>query len=85
MQTATIFNHETVQLDGERFSDCEFKNCRLVYRGGEPPKFDNCKFDDVDWRFEDAAARTMAHMKTVWMSGGKAPVQALIKTITAAS
>jgi hypothetical protein len=85
MQTATIFNHETVPLDGEAFSDCEFRGCRMVYRGGEPPKFESCRFDECDWRFEDAAARTVAHMKVVWSAGGKAPVQALIKTITAAS
>ena len=46
MQTATIYNHETVQLDGEVFSDCEFRGCRLIYRGGEPPKFVSCRFDD---------------------------------------
>ena len=46
MQTATIFNHETVPLDGEAFSDCEFRGCRLVYSGGEPPKFDRCRFDE---------------------------------------
>jgi hypothetical protein len=85
MQTAIIFNHETVALDGERFSDCEFRGCRMVYRGGEAPSFDSCTFDDCDWRFEDAAASTLAHLKTVWAVGGKAPVQALIKTITGAS
>lgn len=82
MQTAIIFNHETVTLDGEHFSDCEFQGCRLIYRGGEAPSFQNCRFHDCDWRFEDAAARTLAHMKQVWGVGGKAPVQALIKEIT---
>ena len=82
MQTLTIFNHETVALDGESFTDCEFKACRLVYRGGEPPVFDGCRFDDCEWRFEDAALRTLAHLKQVWGVGGKAPVQALIKEIT---
>ena len=39
MQTATIYNHETVVLDGESFEDCDFRECRLVYSGGEPPHF----------------------------------------------
>jgi hypothetical protein len=82
MQTATIYNHETVVLDGESFEDCEFRECRLVYSGGEPPHFRACRFDDCDWRFDDAAARTLAHLKLVWGAGGKAPVQALIKEIT---
>jgi len=84
MQTATIFNHETVALDGERFADCEFRDCRMVYRGGEPPRFDNCHFAGCDWRFEEAAANTLTHMKTLWAVGGKAPVQAMIKDITGA-
>ena len=82
MQTATIFNHETVALDGESFADCEFQDCRLVYSGGKPPHFDNCRFNGCEWRFDDAAQRTLAHLKVVWGAGGKAPVQALIKEIT---
>jgi hypothetical protein len=82
VQTATIFNHETITLDGERFSGCEFRECRMVYRGGEPPKFDDCRFDDCDWRFEDAAAHTLAYMKLLWAVGGKTSMQALIKEIT---
>lgn len=84
MQTATIFNHETVALDGEHFSDCEFRDCRMVYTGGQPPVFEGCRFDGCDWKFDDAAARTLAHMKVVWGAGGKAPIQALIKEITGA-
>ena len=82
MQTATIFNHETVVLDGEMFADCEFRQCRMVYNGGKPPVFDSCKFHDCDWRFDDAAARTLAHLKVVWAAGGKAQIQAMIKEIT---
>jgi hypothetical protein len=82
MQTATIYNHETLDLDGESFSDCEFRQCRLVYRGGEPPHFRNCRFDDCDWRLDDAAQRTLGHLKVMWGAGAKAQVQALIKEIT---
>ena len=85
MKTATKFNHETVVLDGETFSACEFRDCRLVFRGGEPPTFEDCRFDACDWRFEAAAANTLAHLKTVWAAGGKAQVQALIKTVTGAA
>ncbi|MGA0601349.1 hypothetical protein ACO2Q3_11665 [Caulobacter sp. KR2-114] len=82
MQTATIFNQETVVLDGEHFADCEFRNCRLIYRGGEVPHFDGCQFEQCDWKFEDAAARTLALLKRVWTAGGKSAVQLMIKEIT---
>jgi hypothetical protein len=84
MQTATIFNHETITLDGESFADCEFRACRLVYSGGKPPHFESCRFDGCEWRFDGAAANTLAHLKLVWSVGGKPQVQALIKEITGA-
>ena len=59
MPSSTAFTRETVQLDGEYFDDCEFKKCRMVYAGGEAPAFVGCRFEDCDWKFEDAAARTL--------------------------
>ena len=82
MPNGVIYSHETVQLDGEAFSDCEFRDCRLVYAGGEPPAFSGCSFVGSDWKYDDAAARTLAHLKLVWSVGGKQSVQALIKDIT---
>lgn len=82
MPSGVIYNHETVLLDGEDFSDCEFRDCRMVYAGGETPAFSGCTFVGCDWKQEDAAARTLAYLKQVWNAGGKATVQALIKDIT---
>jgi hypothetical protein len=82
MPSGDIYNHETVHLDGETFSDCEFRDCRLVYAGGEPPVFRDCSFVGCDWKYDEAAARTLAHLKLVWSVGGKTSVQALIKDIT---
>ncbi|HEY3694149.1 hypothetical protein [Phenylobacterium sp.] len=84
MPDGVIYNHETVALDGETFSDCEFRNCRLVYAGGEPPIFKDCRIDGCEWRFDEAAGRTLAHLRAVWNAGGKSSVQALIKEITGA-
>lgn len=82
MPSGVLYNHETVPLDGETFEDCEFRSCRLVFSGGEPPSLVNCKYDDCEWKFDGAAAHTLAHLKLVWNAGGKAPVQAMIKEIT---
>ena len=85
MPSGVIFNHETVYLDGEHFTDCEFRDSRLVYSGGPAPVFDGCKVDACEWKFEGPAADTLAHMKAVWAAGGKQTVQALIKEITGAA
>ena len=84
MPRGVSYHHETVALDGESFEDCEFRDCRLDYAGGEPPVFQNCRFHDCDWRQDDAAARTLAYLKALWNAGGKATVQTLIKDITVA-
>ena len=84
MPSGVTYNHETVVLDGETFADCEFRDCRLVYAGGQPPIFTQCRFDGSEWKYDDAAARTLAHLKIVWNVGGKASVQSLIKDITVA-
>jgi hypothetical protein len=85
MPSGISYNHETVAVDGEAFSDCEFRNTRLIYSGGEPPSFSRCKFDGCEWKFEDGAARTLAQLKLLWGIGEKVSVQALIKEITGAS
>jgi len=82
MASDTIYNHETVLLDGETFDSCEFRDCRMVYSGGEPPTFNSCRFDGCDWRFDEAAGRTLAYLKTVWSVGQKGTVQGLIKEVT---
>jgi hypothetical protein len=82
MPSGVTYSHETVQLDGEVFSACEFRDSRLVYAGGEPPVFQGCSFVGCDWKQEDAAARTLAYLKQLWNAGGKPTVQALIKDIT---
>jgi len=82
MQQGVSYNHETVQLDGEAFDGCEFRACRLVYSGGEPPVFEGCKFADCEWKLEGAAANTLVHLRAMWKAGGKAVVQGMIKEIT---
>jgi len=82
MQVGVAYNHQTVELDGETFSDCEFAECRLVYSGGPPPRFEHCRFDECEWKFEEAAANTLAYLKQMWNVGAKAAVQNTIKEIT---
>lgn len=57
MPSSTSFNHETVSLDGEHFSDCEFRDCRLTFAGGQAPVFRNCKIVDCEWKFEAPPSR----------------------------
>lgn len=85
MKSGETYNHQTVTLDGESFSGCEFVACRLVYSGGEPPTFEGCRFNACEWKLEEAAAHTLSYLKLMWSAGAKTEVQALIKGITVAT
>ncbi len=84
MPDGVSFHHETIALDGESFSRCEFRACRLVYSGGEPAKFDDCKFDACEWKLQGEAANTTTQLRAMWNAGAKSAVQAVIKEITGA-
>ncbi len=85
MESGVSYNHQTVALDGEVFSDCDFAACRLVYSGGKPPQFNSCRFDACEWKFDEAAADTLSYLKLMWSVGAKAAVQTTIKEITVAA
>ena len=56
---AKIFEDVDVQIDGEEFLDCEFRNARMEYAGGPVPVFEGCTFDSNQWRFSGQAGRAM--------------------------
>jgi hypothetical protein len=59
-------NGEMVQTDGMAFVDCTFESAQLVYRGGEHPSFDRCRFgSDVSWHFQGAALKTIQLLQRI--------------------
>ena len=59
------WDNETIEIDGNRYSQCTFKNCKLVYRGGDIPVFEGCKLDFCSWHWEDAAIRTIEFLRGI--------------------
>lgn len=54
------FRNEDVELDGNEYTNCSFSRCRMIFRGTAVPGFHSCGFDELLWKFEDAAARAAA-------------------------
>lgn len=50
-------------LDGKTFTDCEFRNAELVYKGGQAPSFINCRFTQSRFAFENEAANTVNFLR----------------------
>lgn len=54
-----LFSRQLVAVDGKRFVKCRFEGCRLIYKGGQLPWFNECNLLDCLWVFDEAAARSI--------------------------
>jgi hypothetical protein len=64
------FENVTEVLDGNESKACEFRYCRLVYRGGTLPLLVQCHINECDWSFEEAADRTIFFLKAIYHGTG---------------
>ena len=75
--------NETV--DGKIYEDCNFKQCTLIYKGGELPQMTRCNFTNCDWQFQEGAARTLVFMSNLYHGGAKNVVDGFIARLTGQS
>ncbi len=54
-----------VRLDGATFRDCEFVDARLIFEGGLPPNFINCRFTNSHFAFQEAAGNTVNFLRAM--------------------
>jgi hypothetical protein len=54
-----------VKLDGKTFTDCEFVDAQLLYEGGLPPNFINCRFDNSNFMFDKEAGNTVQFLRAM--------------------
>ena len=54
-----------VLLDASSFDHCRFRKAVLIYTGGEPPRIENCGFEEVTFQFQGAAARTLGLLQAM--------------------
>jgi hypothetical protein len=63
------FENSTEEIDGNEYEECEFRNCRIVFRGGALPIMSHCHFIHPQFFMKDAAERTMLLLKGMYHSG----------------
>jgi hypothetical protein len=71
-------------VDGNKYLNCRFERCEIVYCGGEIPHMIGCTFDACAWHFEDAAGRTLQFMNLLYHgtgAEGRAMIQQTIEMI----
>jgi hypothetical protein len=71
LYTDREFIGQTVNLDGNRFVNCRFQDCQLVFYAYEPVSFDRCVFDECDWVFEGAADIMLSFLTALYHGLGK--------------
>jgi hypothetical protein len=61
------FENQTVHVDGNRYVNCTFDLCKLVYSGGDQPYL---KYTTTDcyWTLDGAAKRTIEFLAVMYHS-----------------
>ena len=75
------FDSETVELDGNTFTDCQFQGCEIIYRGGEPPFIRDVNFNDCEFVPKDAALDTIQFLGLMYSTGLKKPIEETLEFI----
>jgi len=76
-----VLENQTVMLDGNEYHHCELRHCNLIYKAHDAVKLEHCHLVGCTWQFEDAALRTVALLKGIYLSGqhGKDVVEAIFR------
>jgi hypothetical protein len=75
------FHKETIVVDGNEYTGCQFQECALVYQGGTVPRFSSNKFESCHWIFDAAAARTVAFMQSLHAGGFESVIEQTLQGI----
>lgn len=63
------FQGERVVLDNHTYVDCTFRRCVLVYSATSDISLTNCRFEEVEWEFDGAAARVLTFLHATYQGG----------------
>jgi hypothetical protein len=66
----TFQKGERIILDGNEYKACDFRDCTVVYNGGELSIGQGCSFGNCKWEFGDAAIRTINLMRMIYHMHG---------------
>ena len=76
----TTFDKQNVVVDGKEFEDCTFRQCTLIYKGGDLPQLLRCNIAGTcDWQFQEAAGRTLLFISKLYHGGAKAYIEGFIQ------
>lgn len=75
------FNGKDVELDGQRFERCIFRDCKLIYRGGPLPDLIKNDVQGCNFKLEGAAKQTILFCRMLGAMNLPHVVEAIISEI----
>lgn len=75
------FTDRDLLLDGNEYQHCELVRCRLVYSGGELPKFVHCNFVNCVFALDGPARRTQQYFTLLAYMGAASVTEEFFETI----
>ena len=76
------FKNETIEIDFNHFSNCQFDGCTFVYHGHGVIGLDGCTFTNVSWNFAGFASNTISFMNALYHGAGEAGKDLIEATFT---
>ncbi len=68
-------------IDGNKYTNCRFERCTMVYKGGELPHMSHCHFESCSWQFAGAAERTLVFMRHMYQGMGQGGKDLIEETV----
>ncbi len=79
-----IFNDESIDVDGNRYYQCIFNRCKIIFSGQAGAAFDCCTFNQCNWVFAKGAEQTIQYLAALYSGlapAGQQIVEALFDSI----
>ena len=75
------FTGQEVTLDGNTFTGCTFRNCRVVSKALAPSKLSACHFkENIQWTLDGPAALTIDFLTNIYHGMGEGGRQLVERT-----
>lgn len=65
------FVQEEVELGGNKFLDCTFEDCRLLYDGSPGVRIEDCSFEETRLELTDEAGNTLSFLQNLYHGFGE--------------
>lgn len=71
LHTMVRFEDSEIHLDGNRFANCTFVRCKLVFSATEMTALENCQLQDTDFALDGAATTTIEFLRGIYHGFGE--------------